>query len=441
MGAIADAFRGGEAEGYFVITEIQPPSPRFLPGNEAGLFPATCSRSPTSRGTASRAPPVQVRILPRVPLSVPSGSTQNMLNKQSVRDKQLLAWDRERQALQKRLRNPPVQPLAEPIQQGWRRSFVLSPEAQLRPDAAVLTAILDEINVVSHHWRRDFIPSRRQLRLSRRTLSSEQFLRAIGINEWDRRSYPDQWHKYFRRELVPHSWLSQPKMEINRYKWVRPGLWQRRSGHVLAFAFIYPHLFVLKTERHWLTHLKQLEPEVVERCEELDNYLAQRHEGRRLDWLYGHSFRYWRRQDSREKTLRRLAEQEMRGALDSAHHVEQPGVADAMPSSPVPRWWHVVDFAWVRRTFAVVRSEILRHQTSRESGMAHRVPALWARVAGPDVMWQWETGAPSIHPHVSSAQFRMRRGASSRAKDVGCQSRLSKRTGSAPVDFLRKKAA
>lgn len=82
-----------------------------------------------------------------------------MINQQAAFDKQLLAWDRERRRLQKRLNNPPVRVLAEPIQQGWKRHFVLVGEAKGRPDAAILSAILQEINTVVYHWRRDFQPS------------------------------------------------------------------------------------------------------------------------------------------------------------------------------------------------------------------------------------------------------------------------------------------
>ena len=259
-----------------------------------------------------------------------------MINQQEIFDKQLLAWDRERTSLQKRQRNPPIRLLTEPTQRGWKRHFVLTQEARNRPDAVVLAAILDEINTVLYHWGKDFQPSRRQLRSSRRTVSSEQFLRAIAVDLWDNKNYPDHWQKYFHRELVPRSLVTQAKSETYRYRWGCLARWERRDDYLFALVFRLPRLFALTVERHWLTHVKEIEPRVEARLAELEMYL-DKHGGRyRLGKLRNRSCRRWRDPQKRQKNLRAQHVREMRDHLGLVDQRHPSGVAVAMPS---PRLW------------------------------------------------------------------------------------------------------
>lgn len=275
-------------------------------------------------------------------------------------------------------------------------------------------------------------------------MSSEQFLRAIGIESWDGKGYPDEWHKYFRRELVPSSVVEQPRIETLRHRWVCPHRWQRRAGPVLAFAFRFPRLFALQTERHWLTHLKVRETEVETRLAEVEAYINQSNGSRRLSWLYGRSFRKWRRLDGREKILRRLAIQETRAHLGKLDPRNAPGAADAMPPPCSSRWRHGVGRVRLQHKF--LRQRDWRYFAPNNTSGDREISPGTGTLGKGRRSWRQQ------HHHFGSeaikfppARVRLPRSSGQRALPPGAtllapavRPDSSKRTGSAPVGFLRK---
>ncbi len=264
-----------------------------------------------------------------------------MINTHEAFDKQLLSWERERDALHRRLQNPPVRTLVEPIQRGWKRHFVLSAEARHRPDTPVLAAILAEIDSVAHFWRRDFRPSRRAMGHGRRSLSTEQGLYAFSTDEWDRRAYPDAWRQYFRVECVPKTLVDQPRAVDRKFQpWMYPTARSYAANdNVFALAFRFTRLFELRIERNWLTHVAEVEPEIVRRHAEVDAYINQNRGAHRLDWLHGHGSNRWRGRDVRQRILHELACREMRAHLGGLDLCDAPVMADAMHP---PRFFCVV---------------------------------------------------------------------------------------------------
>ncbi len=249
--------------------------------------------------------------------------TQTMQNPKAIAEKRLRALHRELKTLQQRRWHPPVHELAEPIQRGWKRHFVLSADTHARPDAPILAAILEAINVVRYFWRRDFQPPRRAVRAGGQHFFTDQELRAIGLGEWPRHNYPDVWHEYFSLELVPEALVNQRDEDLRRrYRWVRPGLWQRRRGHVLAYRFRYPRLFVLRVEKRWLTHVSEIEPEIIERIAEIERWMDHHHGRPIFGRLKGRSQgRRWHGTNERLREPEKAARREMRAHLGFLHAV------------------------------------------------------------------------------------------------------------------------
>ena len=244
------------------------------------------------------------------------------------------AFEREYDKLSRRRNNPPVHKLDVPIHQGWKRHFVLTPEAALLPDAPVLAAILAEINSTVWFWRRDFQRSRRAARLTRRSLSTEQHLYAFLTVDWERRGYPEAWRKYFHYELVPRNLVDRPRAET-----MRVAHWESVSHRPLlheytwALAFRYPRLFVLRVEKHWLTHVSEIEPGVIERMAEIDAWMDHHEARSRLLRLHGRRCWHCRSTNKPARILRKLAIREMRAHLGPLKQIDSPHAASVMPPS------------------------------------------------------------------------------------------------------------
>ena len=72
------------------------------------------------------------------------------------RGKQLLALDREREAIIDHKYYATVVPLAQPCQKGWKRLFVLRSEVQKSSEAEFYQQILNAINTVQYHYDESF---------------------------------------------------------------------------------------------------------------------------------------------------------------------------------------------------------------------------------------------------------------------------------------------
>ena len=100
-----------------------------------------------------------------------------------MKDKRLLALGRELEEMRWQ-----TMPLETPIQRGWIRCYFLTAEAHQRPDAALLEAILREINVIRYHWRHSFEPTKRKRRTRLQQL--DQPLQGVRAWRWQRRDFP-----------------------------------------------------------------------------------------------------------------------------------------------------------------------------------------------------------------------------------------------------------
>ena len=235
-----------------------------------------------------------------------------MLNDKDHAEKHLRAMHRELALLEKRRRHRPVHELTPPIQRGWKRSYVMTPAARLRPDAVLLAAILDCLNTVQYFWRSNFQSTRRQRSRRRGSASVEQEMMAIHWSAWERGPIPPGWRKYFRREFLPLKYLCEwPHQGQRRSPWFN----RRDNQHNWGYAFRHPWWFELKVEKHWLTHYAEVEPEVARRIAEIERWMDFHSGHARFHRLKGRSDPWAHFERSPHRRCKRQIERGMRAHL------------------------------------------------------------------------------------------------------------------------------
>lgn len=212
-----------------------------------------------------------------------------MLNHHDYFDRRVIAAVRELYALQ--TKRFTIRPLETPYQKGWRRFYQLAEHARDRKDRAILDAILEVIGSTVVHHSRDF---RRRGRRSRKLCEIEQPLRAISVNEWLYKRYPDSWLRYFNYEL---------RLESNLH-------WQPYR------VFAQPSLYVLRIRRHWIDQVRDIDPDIESRLDELQRWLETKGGWRRYHQLKGRRHHYWYPGDSpNQRELAKIHRQEIAAAL------------------------------------------------------------------------------------------------------------------------------
>ena len=328
---------------------------------------------------------MQVQPLPRVPPSI----QPNMLNDKDQAEKHLRAMHRELQSLEMRRRHPPVHELIQPIQRGWKRHFILTHAASLRPDATTLAAILDHLNTVQYFWRSDFRPTRRRPNRQRHLVFIEQELMAISWHDWERSPVSPTWRKYFRREFLPAErllpyWYGRKKTE-QRYPWF---VHKDRRRYEWGYVFRFTSWFELKVEKHWLTHYTEIEPGVAGRIAEIERWMDFHRGHRRFQRLKGKSQWWLHYQQPAWRRTERRTWRETRahlGFLGNAAADHIPSIQPVLGGTAGRMFSAALFSAGLTQLFAVVRLELLRPPNTRhETGQSHRIPARRARVVDPD---------------------------------------------------------
>ncbi len=225
--------------------------------------------------------PVMADARVRVPLINP---TLFMQNQHDHFDRQVIAAVREIRALyEKRFT---IRPLEIPYQKGWERFYRLTERASDREDRATLEEILKVIGSTTFHHSRVF---RRRERRSRKVCEIEQPLKAISVNAWGWKRYPDSWLRYFSYEL---------RLESNNH-------------HQPYRVFAQPSLFELKIGRHWISHIREIDPDIESRIAEQERWLELQG-----GWHHYHHLR------GRRNSWRELRGSEKQRSLDKAHRSE-----------------------------------------------------------------------------------------------------------------------
>jgi hypothetical protein len=233
-----------------------------------------------------------------------------MLNTRDLADRQVIAAVREHDALCRRRYK--IIKLDQPIQRGWRRLHVLSEGAVARRDRSILEAILAAIGSVKVHHNRDF---RRRRGRRKKLVEIDQPLRPIPVHEWQRENYPNEWHRYFRYELI---------LEWNCH-------WQP------YWVFTQPSLYELKIERNWLWYFREVDPLIETRLSELDRWLEAREGWRRYGWLKGRPQSYrWKEEDSAKH--RSLAHEHKREIARAYQTFPEVDPAASVRRIPISLW-------------------------------------------------------------------------------------------------------
>lgn len=261
--------------------------------------------------------------------------------------------------LAKRISMPKSEPLEKPIQKGWKRLYILSDEAKLRPDHLILEAILQEIGSVVYHWRRDF---RRGRRSGARMIEIKQPLKPIYPWKWHRLKSKESWRPYFHLKLYPR----------NYYEYI----------------FTQPGLFKLKVERYWLTHVWILDSSAISRQAELERWMEFHSGWSRYNRLKGRFSWSFRKNYSRAKARDDLHQQCVEYACEPVDDTsllpsELASFTGLMNQAVIKNHLILNKFS----SLAAVRQELLRN-SSVEFGRKpnEQVRILPVRLAGPGLL-------------------------------------------------------
>lgn len=238
-----------------------------------------------------------------------------MLNSHDLRDRQIIAAVRELDAL--RQRRYKIKQLEQPYQRGWRRYYVLSDRALDRQDRTTLETILEVIgSVVVHHSR---IFQHRRGR-ARKLCEIEQPLRPIPVHEWQRKNYPEGWHRYFQYQLL---------LEWNHH-------WQP------YWVFLQPSLYRLKVERNWIHQIQEIDPEIESRLGELDRWFELHQGWRRHGWLKGRrqNCRWYDGEHKKQRLLKREHRHEIACSYQIFPEVDPAASTRRIRTSPRPNSPH-----------------------------------------------------------------------------------------------------
>lgn len=216
-------------------------------------------------------------------------------------EKKIRALTRELRKLDREIQNPPSVRLEEPIQRGWVRRHVLTKEAELHPDRETLAAILHDIGREEHSRHPLFL--KKKHRRSRKLVDVKLPLHEILVDHWSTKRHPrpEEWKPHFHLEYKWHSWRG--------FQWF--------------YVFTETHLFELRVEPHWLTHLKLIDPGLIRHKAELEAWMKHHNGGPRYRRLKG-KWAHWRPLNSwnHQHELEKQEKNQLRRFLTSSEEAE-----------------------------------------------------------------------------------------------------------------------
>lgn len=216
---------------------------------------------------------------------------------QKTQDKNLLALHRERKKLWRKQKE--TASLEPPIRRGWKRLYLLTKDAESREDADILQTILDEINVIRYHWRRNFKPTNSQ-RYRQMHVTDHQLAWLWPTHFGPKKPLNAKWISYFKPVLA---------------------LWMGKPQRVMEFR--RPELFELRVVPHLQTKAKILDPETESRLAWIEACL-EGPAGHRLEKLTDSNRYRSRGPDLKKIRLReKLVRKRLRAALTGDVEAEE----------------------------------------------------------------------------------------------------------------------
>ena len=165
-------------------------------------------------------------------------------------------------------------PLPHPIQRGFKRSFKLRDDIARRRDAHNFVRILGEINQTV--YSRDGSFKVRKFH-NKQLEDVPHRLALISVHRWEKLNWPTSLKKWFTLK------------ETN----IATGY--RRYSYAKGYSFDYPYFFDTKTEPHFVTHSKPINPNLEREEAEIEAFMDHHQGWRRLGKLHGGNKRGWDR--------------------------------------------------------------------------------------------------------------------------------------------------
>lgn len=193
----------------------------------------------------------------------------------TARDKFVRNLDKEHTRIFNQIHNLGYDELDPPIQQGYKRLFMLTESTQYSNRAAFYQGILDKINTIRYSPDKIFKQKKRKIGKWRYSYRKEQKLQE-----------PDDWQflrgdKFTEEEMkyfYPVEYYSYPAK-----------CWRTK------YLFIEPWRFELRIRKNWITRVKRKDPELEQYRDELHDLLYRKDIYRRLIRIRGGNTYAWKK--------------------------------------------------------------------------------------------------------------------------------------------------
>jgi len=190
-------------------------------------------------------------------------------------DKKLLRLHREEKTINTQIRNLGWEELKPPIQNGWKRSFILRDDVRRSQQSLFFQRILDKINTTEYSWRKDF--KKKVRRYGKKVyVTREQNLRELPANEFFSGKFIDTERLYFYEVIKHPQWSKKPEV---------------------FYVFCESWRFTLKVQPRMITHIRIHDTSLKSKSQEISSYLARNNlYPRLLKILHGYDPWGWKAQ-------------------------------------------------------------------------------------------------------------------------------------------------
>ena len=207
-------------------------------------------------------------------------------------DKQLRALYNELLEVRNAQRNAVFVDRKPPVQRGWKRFFILRPDLEKIKDAAFFLELLEKINTITYSHRKDFKMKKRRNR------------KRMYVEKEQRLHEPRPW------EL---SRLQLTEKEMNYFKLVKVPIGNSTKTYD-KYVFTEPWRFVLRIRPNMITQVRVIDPALISREKQIDNFLERRNLVPRMSKIiHGHSWSFETNQRRRahEAFLRKMVNEQL----------------------------------------------------------------------------------------------------------------------------------
>jgi hypothetical protein len=200
-------------------------------------------------------------------------TTHRQIRKQNVesRDKKLIRLRKRLHELWAMERALPLIELDEPIQRGFQRSYTLRDDIARRRDANDFKRILAVINTTVYCDKIDFKVKKYYNKQTTDIPQGLKYIPELKIDDYG-------WPAHFKTKWFTY----QVRTHVTKYG----------SYQVKGYWFNYDYFFVHKIEPYFVTHRRDVDPNIAKELTEIKQYMQQNNGWERLNHLQGSSNSY-----------------------------------------------------------------------------------------------------------------------------------------------------